>query len=244
VPEARVALERSLAIQQAKGPEDSREVAMRYDALGDIEHREGHPGIGHDLAQKALALKLRTLGPAHEELALTYRLDAGHLLALGRLAEARDAADRALAIDEKARGREHPETGSALITQGDAMAAQRQVREALAAYDRALQVLEKAHGSRHAGLCDPLSRLSAAALAIGDARRARELAERAVAVGAKAPPGDLDIAQVRLAQARWALGDDRPAALAQARQARAQLAALGFLVDELPGIDRWLASPR
>ena len=35
---------------------------------------------------------------------------------------------------------------------------------------------------------------------------------------------------------------DADAALAQTRQARARLAALGFFVDELPGIDRWLAS--
>jgi hypothetical protein len=87
----------------------------------------------------------------------------------------------------------------------------------------------------------------AAVAAVGRGARRRRCAPRpdppsAVAQGAKAAPGD--VAQVRLAQARWALRDDRPAALAQARQARARLAALGFFVDELPGIDRWLASAR
>jgi hypothetical protein len=57
-------------------------------------------------------------------------------------------------------------------------------------------------------------------------------------------PGAAEVAQVRLAQARWALGTDRPGAIALARQARARLAALPFPSDELPRLERWLASAR
>src|SRR5262249_13180378 len=162
-------------------------------------------------------------GPEHEELGLTYRIDADHLLALGRPADARAAITRALAIDHKTRGKDHPEVGWALLVQGDVLRAEHHPREAIAAYEQSLDILEKASGVDSPGLCQPLSRLAAALLDAGDARRAQELAERAVALTAKAPPDDAEVARFRLAQARWMLGADRSGALAQARQARAHL---------------------
>jgi tetratricopeptide (TPR) repeat protein len=180
------------------------------------------------------------LGAEHEELGLAYRIDADHLLALGRPADARAAISRALAIDEKARGKDHPEVGWALLTQGDVLRAEHHPREAIAAYEQSLLILEKASGADFPGLCQPLSRLAASLLDTGDARHAQELAERAVTLATKGPPDDAEVARFRLAQARWTLSADRPGALAQARQARARLVSLPFPSEELPRIDRWL----
>jgi len=240
IPEARAALERALAINGAHGAEPDRDTAHYQEVLGDVAHKEGHPEVGHELAQKALAIKLKLLGSDHEEIATTYRLDADHLLALGRLKEARASIDKALALNEKARGKDHPEVGWSLVTQGDVMQAQHASRDALAAYERALAILDKAYAASPA-LCQPLDRLAAVLIDTGDAHRALEIAGREAALAANAPPGNAELAGVRLAQARWTLGTDRPAALAQARQARARIAALPFRVDELPAIDRWFA---
>src|SRR4029078_12278775 len=84
-PEARAALERGLAINHAHDAPEDRDTAHYLEVLGDIAHKEGHPEAGHDLARKALAIELKLLGGDHEDVAVTYRLDADHLLALGRL---------------------------------------------------------------------------------------------------------------------------------------------------------------
>ena len=242
LPEARAALERAIRIHRAAGPAGGRHTAQNYALLGDVARKEGNPRLAHELAGKALEIHLAVLGPAHEETGLTYRLDADHLVALGRVTEARAAIDRARAIAEKAHGKDHPELGWTRGVEGDVLRAERRPREALAAHEASLKILEAAYGASFVGLCQPLSRLSAAALDTGDPRRAEALAERALVLAARAAPGEAETAQVRLAQARWALGADRPGALALARRARTALAALAFPSDELPRLDRWLAS--
>jgi tetratricopeptide (TPR) repeat protein/predicted Ser/Thr protein kinase len=242
LPQARSAVERAIAIHRAKEPKDGRSVAQEYEVLGDIARKQGNLREALELARRALAVKLAVLGPGHEEVGLTYRLEADHLLALGRTADARAAIDQALAIDEKARGKDHPEVGWALLVRGDVLRAQRLPREAIAAYERSLQILEKTSGAAFPGLCQPLSRLTQALVESGDPGRARALGEHAVALAQAAPADDAAAAQFRLAQAEWALGGDRPGALARARQARARLAALPFPSEDLPRVERWLAS--
>jgi len=239
LPEARAAVEQAIEINRAKDPE-GRSVAGNYEVLGDIARQEGNPLAAHEFAQRALAIKLKVLGPDHEELGTTYRLDADHLVALGRLGEASAAVARALEIDEKAEGKNAPEAGWAFLVQGHVLRAQRRAREAIKAYETSLHILETAYGTSFPGLCQPLAGLTAALLEVGDARRAQELAERELILAAKAPPGEVGAAEFRLAHARWVLGADRPAARALARQARAHLAALPFPSEELPRIDRWL----
>jgi eukaryotic-like serine/threonine-protein kinase len=241
--DARAALERALAIYRAKEPR-GRDLGQALVVLSEVVRREGHPQRALGLAQQALAIHVAALGAKHEEVGIGHRLSADHLLALGRTAEARAAITRALEIDEAARGKHHPEVAAALVVQGDVLRAERRAPAAVAAYERALRILEQVYGANHAALCEPLAGLIAAQLDAGEPRRALELATRAVALAAGAPPGELERARFRLAQAQWALGVDRPGAQALARQARAGLAALAFPSEELPRIDRWLASAR
>jgi len=242
LPSARAAIERAIKIFRATEPSDGRNIAEAYAFLGEVAHKEGHPGMAHELAQRALAIDLAVLGPSHEDVGLTFRLDAVHLLALRRTREAREAIDRALAILVKARGDSHPDVGWALLAQGDVLGAEQRPGEAMAVYERALHILEQASGAGYLGLCEPLSRLAAARLGAGDVAGALALAERAVALAGKAPADTAEVARFELARARSAQGADRPGALALARQARAGLAALGFPAEDLPRVDRWLAS--
>jgi len=72
---------------------------------------------------------------------------------------------------------------------------------------------------------------------------ARATAERLVKIGSDhtVPPDQLGSAHFLLARVRWAQGEDRPGAVAMAREARARLTALPYPADALPRIDRWLA---
>jgi eukaryotic-like serine/threonine-protein kinase len=241
LPEARAFLERAVRIHQAKlGPDDPH-LASDYDVLADLSGVEGKLEAAHEFAAKALAIRLKALGRDHETTAISYRIDANYLLRLGRRDEARAAIDQALAITKATKGETHPYYAAALLIRGDVLAADGRPAEAISAYQQAVGILERSMGRDFPGLCPPLLQLSAAQLRRGDARGALEAAERAVAV-APAGRGEREVAEFRLAQARWALGQDRPAALALARKARAGLAALAFPSEELPLIDRWLAS--
>jgi tetratricopeptide (TPR) repeat protein len=219
-------------------------VADSYDLLGHIAHREGKLEEAHRLAQKALAIKSKAFAPGDRRLGLTYELDAGHLLALGRPADARASVEQALAIAAKTVGADHPDYGNGLLARGKIFAASGRVRDAIPDFERAIAIVEKASGSQTRALHAPLVGLADARLAIGDARGALSAADRAVALDAQAPPSDQEAAQFRQAEARWALGEDRPQAIALARAVRAKLASLSFPAEDLLTIDRWLATHR
>ncbi|HET9623438.1 MAG TPA: tetratricopeptide repeat protein, partial [Kofleriaceae bacterium] len=242
LPQARAALEHAIAIHHARDPAEGRNIANEYDVLSDIAQREGKREEAHALAARAIAIKRGVLDPMHEEVGLSYRIDAEHLRALGRIADARAAIDHALAITRKANGEQHPAYAEALIVHGDVLRAEHHDGDAITAYERALAILDPAYGATSIGLCPVLARLSAAVLDAGEPARAEAYAARDLALAVHAAPGEREIAELRLAEARWALAHDRPAALALARHARDGLAALPFPSDDLPRAQRWLAS--
>ncbi len=238
--EAHALIDRSIRIDTLRLGAEHPMLASRYDVLGAIAHGEGMLEEAHRAAERALAIRRQAQGLDRAEAGLSYELDAGHLLALGRQAEARAAVDEALAVYRKTVGDQHPYTGSGLRVLGDVLVADGRARDAVPLYERSIALLEKSLGPSSLTLSRPLHGLADARLATGDAHGALAAAERAVALAAKAPPGELEAAQFRLAKARFALGD--AGAVALARTARARLAALPFPADDLPAIDRWLAS--
>jgi tetratricopeptide (TPR) repeat protein len=242
--DAQVAIERAIAIHHAKDPAEGRSVAQEYDLLGDILQTGGHPREGYLATARALEIKRKAIGESHEETGISYRRVAVLLLALDRVTEARAAIDRAVAIDEKARPKDHPELGWAALTLGDVERAERHPRAAVAAYERSVQILEAAYGPSYPALRQPLDRLADGLREAGELARAEGVAERAVGIAGRAAPGERELAQLRLAQVRWQRGADRAGALGEVRRLRAQLAALPFRVEQLPGIDAWLATTR
>src|SRR5262249_58463908 len=101
LPEARVLIERARRIHEAKFPPDNPTLAMDYDVLGMIAHREGKYDEAHEWGKKAIAIKERAYAAPHEGTAISYDLDAAHLLALGRRGDARAELDRAMDLYKK-----------------------------------------------------------------------------------------------------------------------------------------------
>jgi tetratricopeptide (TPR) repeat protein len=109
--------------------------------------------------------------------------------------------------------------------------------DARATLERALALLEKARGPKHRALVEPLLGLGELALAEGEPRRALTPLERAVLLD-----GDADYraeVELALAEALWALGEDRPRARSLADEARATFARLGNTSGRERG-ERWL----
>ena len=106
---------------------DVLERALRYgtsastDRAGeprDRVHRLGRPREGAR-RERALAIKERTYGRDHAEVAITLMNLGNAYGALGDYAKARDMLERALAIKERAYGRDHPEVALTLTNLGN-----------------------------------------------------------------------------------------------------------------------------
>jgi hypothetical protein len=168
--------------------------------------------------------------------------DADALIDLGRLAEARGAIDEAVEIDRKTIGEAHTDHSEALLARAALLGAERRFAEAPPLVRRALALIEAEHGSESPALAQPLAALCDALLAASDGAAARESADRAVRLATVAPPDVRARAEFCWARAVWK--EDRAAALARARAARARVAGLPFAEAEVARIDRWIAAPR
>jgi tetratricopeptide (TPR) repeat protein len=247
LPEARALLERALHIRLAKLRPEHPMIASTLYELAEVARLEGHTDEAlADLDRAAEIDRRSDATSARIGLARRNRAKAELLVGLGRLAEARAA----LALAEKALANGTDPTQRALtITVGaDLLRAEGRPRDAVAEYARAMPELEARYGKNGPGIVDALLGLGEAELAAGDIAAALASAERAVTIGTYRPlPADqLGAAEFLEARARYARGDDRPAALATVRAVRGRLAALPYRAEALPRIDRWLAavSPR
>ena len=136
---------------------------------------------------KSEALWEKVRGPESVEAAKELRYLAAIRLGVGQLDEALDDGIRALAMMEKAYGPDHHLEGELWVTLGDGYSAKTEAREAAASYERGLHILEAA-GSAAPQRASALSALGFAVLELGDASRAKELEERALAIQETSPP--------------------------------------------------------
>jgi tetratricopeptide (TPR) repeat protein len=77
-------------------------------------YQQGRFSDAIPLAQRALAIRKKALGPAHPDTAASLSNLAELYLATGAYAQAEPLYQRALAINEKALGRDHPTTAVSL----------------------------------------------------------------------------------------------------------------------------------
>ncbi len=229
-------------MREAKLGPDHPKVAESYARLASITRMEGDAEEAHRLFQKALAIQHRTYGPAHPNLVETYRGDAAALEALGKLPEARAAVERAMDIDRQTIGETNPDHAESLTALGNVLRREGRFADAVAVYRCSLVLMELQHGPDGPALADTLLALCDALAETGDVPGALAACERASALAPKAPAEEVGVAAFQLAKARWLAGGDRGRAVALARTARADLAALSFPSEDLPRIDRWLAT--
>jgi len=244
--EARDLLERVIRVDTEKlGPEHPY-VAWANRELAAVARLEGRTDEALADLEKAKEIYRKAVDAPPDVVADTYRADADLLRALGRLPEARAAIDEVTEIEAKTPTADHVARADALRIAADLEVSEKHPRAAIPSYRRAIAIIEESNGEDSPKLVEPLTGLSAALVQTDDPPGALAAADRAVAIAvAHRLPADREgVAQLRVAQARWALDQDRSAALVLARTTRARLAALPYPAEILPEIDRWISGRR
>jgi tetratricopeptide (TPR) repeat protein len=190
------------------------------------------------IAREVLAKRVALVGATHIDTADTKLLLGDILVARGKLADAMIELAAARTIIEKAFPPDHPDVAEVLHSIGAAERARNQPRAALALDERALAIIEKSHGADHPATAAARLAVARDHLAAGGPDRARPLATAALATFERRG------LRARTGAARWLLARSLPAtereqARSLARTARDELSG----TDEVPAIDRWLASP-
>ena len=147
------------------------------------------------LAERAVALYERALGPEHPDTATALDAVARVYRDQGEYAKAEPLWLRALAIREKALGPEHPDVGRLLAALGLLYSLQGQHAKAEPLLTRALAVQEKALGPEHTATASSLNNLALLYRDMGQYAKAEPLLTRALAIYEKAAgPEHIDTA--------------------------------------------------
>jgi CHAT domain-containing protein/Flp pilus assembly protein TadD len=149
-------------------------------------YRAGKYAEAIPLAQRALAIREKALGPDHPDVATSLNSVALLYDNLGRDADAEPLYKRALAIREKALGPDHPDVAQSLNNLAELYGAQGRYADAEPLYKRALAIWEKALGPDHPDVAMSLNNLAELYRAQGRYADAEPLYKRALAIQEKA----------------------------------------------------------
>jgi len=138
------------------------------------------------LAQRALAIQEKALGPEHPAVATSLNNLAALHNSMGAYAKAEPLYQRALAIDEKALGPEHPDVATSLNNQAFLYYSMGAYAKAEPLYQRALGIDEKALGPEHPDVAVSLNNLAELYRTMGAYAKAEPLYQRALAIKEKA----------------------------------------------------------
>lgn len=139
------------------------------------------------LAERALALREKVLGPSALPVADALMNLGASMAATNKADRARAAYERAAAIYEAGLGPDHAKTTDALNTLGWFHYRKKDYRKAEDAFRRAHEARERVHGAVHALAADSLSGLAAVYLANGDESKRDETYWRLADVAEKLP---------------------------------------------------------
>ena len=180
--EAKVVLERALAIDEnAYGP-DHPTVAIRVNNLGGVLRDLGDLEGARASYERALAIDEAAYGPDHSGVAI-YGNNLGLVLrAQGDLEGARARFERALAIDEKAHGPNHPDVAIRVNNLGRVLYDLGDLEGARASFERALAIGERVYGPDHPTVAIRVNNLGSVLREMGDLEGARAHLERALAI--------------------------------------------------------------
>ena len=130
----------------AHGRRFAREIA---DNLATLLQATDRLGEAEPLMRRALAIREKSLGADHPDVASSLNNLAQLLQDTNRLAEAEPLMRRALDIDEKSYGPDHPEVATRLNNLAVVYKNQNRYAEAEPLYERALALGEKSLGADH-----------------------------------------------------------------------------------------------
>jgi len=163
-------------------------LAELYRSLGDYAKAE-------PLCQRSLAIKEKTLGPEHLDVALTLNNLAGLYQTLGDYAKAEATYKRSLAIREKVLGPEHLYVAPTLNNLAGLYYDLGDYAKAEAMYKRSLDIYKKALGPDHPKVAIILNNLGSLHRSLGDYAKAEPLFQRSLAITEKTlGPEHLDVA--------------------------------------------------
>jgi CHAT domain-containing protein len=173
-------------VEAASGP-DSTEAAEALDLLVEALWQGGkstEPG-SRALAERAVALREKTLGPSHPSFAnslfhlAAFRSDAGDYVG------ARPLFQHALAIQEQALGSDDPDVALTLNVFGSSRTAAGDYEEARRLIERGLAIREKVLGVDHLAVAGSLNNLAGVLFDTGDFTGTISLLDRAVIIWEK-----------------------------------------------------------
>lgn len=167
------------------------------------------------LAERALAIREKVLGPEHPYVAELLNNLAELHREQGDYGRATPLYQRALAIKEKEVGPEHPDVATLLSNLALLYHEQGDYKRAVPLHRRALEVTERTVGPRHPDFATSLSNLALSYHALGKYEQAVLLHRRALVIsmevyGSKHP--DIVVSLNNLASSYQALGDNKLAA--------------------------------
>ena len=176
VAELRAATEKDRELQEAH--------RLNAEALTLV--RAGKYDEARPLAERALEIREKTLGPDHPDVAVTLNNLANLRRNKGDYATAEPLYQRALAIREKAFGTEHPDVAATLHTLANLHSSKGDHARAESLYQRALLIREKTLGPEHSLVAVSLSSLAILHYSKGDYDKAELLFQRSLAIAEKA----------------------------------------------------------
>ena len=171
------------AVAEATEDDETRAFALFH--LSVLLQESGRYPEAWDKAMRALALREKTLGPEHPEVANCVQLLSTLAWWMGKYPQALEYAERALALKKKALGPEHPEMAKALKTVAAALRELGRYEEAYERFTQVLALQEKLLGPEHPEVAGALSNMSVVLTDLGRFDEARQYSERSLALKEK-----------------------------------------------------------
>ena len=235
--EGRKYFEESLAVMAALLGEDSTQLADSHYNLGVVNFDLRELDASEAAFNRAREMYVRERGPEHPWVATTHE-ELGRIeLERDRPDLAREHLETAMRIKLGVLGANHPELLPTLSGLGRIALATGRAEEGLELYQQMYELTRETFGPDSDRTASAATRVSTAALATGDFDRAREEAERAVAIFEALPSCEPDwLADARFALARSVWEQDPTEARRLAELARKQYET-GSSRDE---VEAWL----
>lgn len=153
---------------------------------GRIAHDLGSYQMAQGYLEQALAIRGKSLGPDHPDVAQSLNNLAVLYHSQGEYAKAEPLYQRALAITKNSLGPDHPDLAGSLNNLAELCRAQGQYAKAEPLYQQAVAILEKAVGPDHPNVAASLNNLALLFQAQGEYAQAEPLYQQSLAIRRKA----------------------------------------------------------